>query len=67
MPYTIGFGMRGPRAKVSTAEVATATEALKLVHDLEASDEEIKFIKAPNGHSMGKGELKMYADDEKKK
>ena len=66
MPYAIGFGMRGG-SKVSTAEKPTATSALKLVRDLARSDEEIKFIKAPNGWEIGIRELEIYAEKEKPK
>jgi len=67
MAYTIGFGMRGKHKQVSESVQPTATEAWKLVCDLEASDEEIKFIRAPYGGEIGREELKMYADDEKRK
>lgn len=63
MVYVIGFGMRNEK-DVSTAECATAQEALKLVNDLQRSDEEIKFIKAPSEPMCGVEMLRVLAKEE---
>ena len=63
MPYIIGFSQKriGP---VSEAEFATAQQALKEHDPLVQSDETIRYIKAPWGGEIGRGELLMKADQE---
>jgi hypothetical protein len=64
LPYTIGYARKGVRG-ASTAESGTGREALQLVLDLQASDEEIRFIKAPAGFEIsGIEELRMLAEQE---
>jgi hypothetical protein len=64
VPYTVTYAAKGAR-KTSTAEVATAREALKLVLALEKSDEEIRLIRAPAGFEIsGIEELRMLAEQE---
>jgi hypothetical protein len=67
MPYTIGYSRQRKGGKVSEATVHNAEEALKTVRALGASDETIRYIKAPWGGEIGMGELQMYAEEEAKK
>jgi hypothetical protein len=64
MPYVIGFGMRGGKGRTGSGERATACEAWELVQNLERRDEKIRFIRAPEGHEIGREELKVTADEE---
>ena len=64
MLYIIGFGMKGNLAKARTAEEPSAKDALELVRDLERSDEQIRFIKAPSGHEISVEELALKAKAE---
>ena len=65
MAYEIGFAPRSAR-KMSSTTAANAREALKIVRGLEASDEQIKYIKAPYGGEIGIGELELEAERENK-
>ena len=64
MPYMIGFGMKGRTANARTVEEPTAKGALELVRDLQQSDEQVKFIKAPSGYEISIEELELKAQDE---
>lgn len=66
MAYEIGFSQHR-NSKLSTAVEPTAQGALKTVDGLKASDEVIRFIKAPWGGEIGYGELKMIAEQEAQK
>ena len=63
VPYTIGFVVKG-RSRIRSVEQPTAKAALKLMRDLQASHEQIKFIKTPSGGEIGIGELEMLAAKE---
>ena len=63
MTYEIGYAPRGDK-KVRTVKMTTAREALRIVRDLERSDEEIRHIKAPPGYEIGIGELELTAERE---
>lgn len=52
MSYEIGYARMG-RSNISVAQSPNAHEALKTVLALQASDEEIRHIKAPAGHDIG--------------
>jgi hypothetical protein len=64
MAYVVGYSMRRNDRKISEATYQDARAALEGVFRLEASDETIRYIKAPWGGEIGKGELKMYAEEE---
>lgn len=66
MAYIVGYAPNRNKGKVSEAAAQNAREALKLVEDLQRSDETIRFIRAPWGGEIGIGELKMYAEEETK-
>jgi hypothetical protein len=66
MAYTIGFGNRN-KQRVSTAERATAIEALELVTALQRSDEEIKFIRSPEEGEFDVAMLRVLAKQEASK
>jgi hypothetical protein len=59
--YEIGFSPRGAR-KISVTMRPNAQDALKTVRALEASEEEIRYIKAPGGYEIGIGELQLEAE-----
>ena len=63
MSYSIVFRLRGTRRV--TAEASSATAALKLILDLQASEEQIVSVLAPNGRVVSVGELESLADEEK--
>lgn len=63
MVYVIGYGMRNKK-DVSTAERTTAREALDLVDNLQRSDEEIKFIRAPSEPMCDVALLRVLAKEE---
>jgi hypothetical protein len=65
MTYTIGFSPR-PKGKISKATLPDAKRAFKEVLGLRASDETIRFIRAPWGAEIGVEELRMYAEQEMK-
>lgn len=62
MPYIVGYSQYRNRGPISEATCATATEALRAVHGLQASDETIRYIKAPYGGEIGIGELERDAE-----
>jgi hypothetical protein len=62
--YEIGYSPKGA-LKVSVIRAAKARSALEIVHDLQASDEEIRHIrKLPTGGEIGIGELELEAECE---
>lgn len=63
MSHEIGYGPRG-RSRVSVTYEPNARAALKTVLALSASDEEIKYIKAPARYEIGLGELRLLAERE---
>jgi len=63
MPYEIGHAPKGGRI-VSQTVMPTALQSLETVQALQASDEEIYYIKALNGHEIGIGELRLLAEQE---
>jgi hypothetical protein len=64
MTYKIGYSAQRKGGKVSEATVSSAKRAFRLVCELQASDEMIRYIKAPWGGAIGVGELEMYAEKE---
>ncbi len=66
MPFIIGFSPRNT-AEINTGEAATAAAALTEVENLKRSDEEIRFIKTPEGRQIEIWELKELAQREGKK
>jgi hypothetical protein len=65
MTYTIGHSPRS-KGKIDEAPMPDAVTALKEVLGLQASDEKIRFIRAPWGGEIGVEELRMYAEKEMK-
>jgi hypothetical protein len=63
MPYEIGHAPKGSRV-VSQTVMPTALQALETVEALQASDEEIRYIKALNGYEIGTSELRLLAEQE---
>ncbi len=63
MPYEIGYAPKDDK-KVRSARPPTAREALRVVRNLQASDEEIRYIKAPFGAEIGIAELELDAERE---
>lgn len=63
MPYEIGHAPKGSRV-VSQTVMPTALQALETMEALQASDEEIRYIKALNGHEIEPGELRLLAERE---
>jgi hypothetical protein len=63
MPYEIGHAPKG-RSAVAIAVMPTALQALEIVEGLEASDEEVRFIRVLGGHQIGSGELRRLAKQE---
>lgn len=63
MPYVVAFGMRNKK-EFSTAEFATAREALKTAEDLQRSDEEIKYVDTPEGRFHSLDMLRVLAKEE---
>ena len=66
MTYIIGFSPKRVGGKVAETTCPNAKEALEAVHGLQASDETIRFIRAPWGGEIGVRELQMYAEQEVK-
>lgn len=66
MAYTIGYSYERRGGKVSEATAETAQEAVKLHNSLQASDQNIYYIKTPLGEQIGLQGLMMYATDEAK-
>jgi hypothetical protein len=60
VPYEIGFAPKG-RREVSITRLLTARGAAKIVDGLERSDEEIRFIKTPDGQEIEIAELQLLA------
>ena len=58
MPYTIGYSPRRVGGKVSETTLPDARQALKTLHDLQASDETIRYIKAPGVARSGRANWK---------
>jgi hypothetical protein len=65
MTYTIGYSPR-PRGKVDKAVEPDAKAALKTILGLKASDEIIRYIKAPWGGNIEIDRLRVLADEEAK-
>jgi hypothetical protein len=63
MPYEIGHAPKGLDA-IDVAVMPTALQALETVESLQASDEEIRFIRVLGGHEIGSSELRLLADQE---
>jgi hypothetical protein len=61
MPFTVGYGPKGP--KIRSVGQPTAA-ALKLVRDFRASNEQIRFIKRPDGVEINVGQLVLLAEIE---
>jgi hypothetical protein len=66
MTYTIGFSPKS-KGEISKATMPDAKTALKEVLGLQASDETIRFIRAPWGGEIGVEELRMHAEQEIKR
>jgi len=63
MPYEIGHAPKGSQI-VSQTVMPTAGQALETMQALQASDEEIRYIKTLNGHEIETGELRLLAEQE---
>jgi hypothetical protein len=63
LQYEIGHAPKG-RAAIDVAVMPTALQALETVESLQASDEEIRFIRVPGGPEIGTGELRLLAEQE---
>jgi hypothetical protein len=63
MSYEIGYAPVG-RREVFVVRRSNAKEALKTVLELQASDEQIRHIKAPTGSDIGFRELNLAAEKE---
>ena len=67
MPYyEIGFTAKGS-AEFSKARLPSARVAWAVVCTLQASNEEIRYITAPDGHDINEAELKLAAEREDRK
>lgn len=63
MSYTIGFQARNQKALLAT-EAATANQAVAIVAALQASADEIRFIRSPQEGDMGIEMLLLLAKEE---
>jgi hypothetical protein len=63
MSYTIGFVPRN-QDDVSAAEAPTASKALAMIAALQASADEIRFIRSPQEGEMGIEMLLLLAKEE---
>jgi hypothetical protein len=61
--YEIGHASKGA-PKVQVVRKATAKLALETARSLQSSDEEIRYIKTPQGEEIGMAELKLLAEQE---
>jgi len=64
--YEIGFTAKGS-AEFSKARLPTVRVAWAVVCTLQASNEELRYITAPDGRDMGEAELKLAAEREDRK